>query len=54
MSLNGWQIGLICYFALNVLLTIGYIGKERKPVTPTTAVVQLIVSAVLAWVAIRS
>lgn len=54
MSLNGWQIGLICYFACNALLTIGYIGRERKPITPGAAVIVVILSAAMVWVAIKS
>lgn len=54
MNLNGWQIGLVCYFALEALVAIGYIGRERKPVTPGVAVVMVIINAVLIWVAIKS
>lgn len=54
MSLNGWQIGLICYFAANALLAVGLIGKARKPITPGSAVIMALIYGVLVWVAIKS
>lgn len=43
--LAGWQV-------LNVFLTIGYIGKSRKPITPGQAVVMVMISAGVATVLI--
>ena len=54
MSLNGWQIGLICYFALNALTAIALIGKTRKPMTPAGAVACMLIYGVLVWVAVKS
>lgn len=54
MSLNGWQIGLVCYFALNALVTVGYIGRTRKPTTPGVAIISAVIYGVLVWVAIKS
>lgn len=34
-----WQQWFLAgFFALNILVTIGYIGQERKPLTPGAAV----------------
>ena len=52
--MNFWQIGLIAWFALNAVLTVAMIGKERKPSTPGAAVVSLFIFAALVYVAVRA
>lgn len=43
---------LLAFQALGVLLTVGQIGKVRKPLTPNIAAVSLIVSGVVAWLVV--
>jgi hypothetical protein len=51
---NGWQIGLIAYFALSALLNVALIGKERKQTTPFGAVVAILILAGMVYVAVRA
>lgn len=52
MALNGWQIALICWVVFGMLVRIAYVGKERKPLTPTDAVVGAVESILLVGIII--
>jgi hypothetical protein len=39
----------VIWFGLGAVLGIAFVGKERKPLTNTTAIIQLVVSVLLIW-----
>jgi hypothetical protein len=43
---------LIVLYVLNVLFTVGQIGKERKPVTPEVAVLTILWSGLFVWLVV--
>ena len=45
MNWFGWL--LVAWWAVSALLTVGYIGKPRKPLVPSTAVVVILIYAAL-------
>jgi hypothetical protein len=51
---SDWQLGLFAWFGLCSLLTIGFIGKERQPMKPIDAVMQVLIYAALAYAVARA
>lgn len=45
--MNWFDWLLVAYFSINALIIIGIIGKDREPITPTTAVFVVIIYALL-------
>lgn len=52
--MNGWQIGLIAWFACSALLTVAMVGKPRKTTTPGVAVIVLILIAVEIYAVVKA
>ena len=53
-AINAWQWAVLAVLAANTVANIAYIGKERKPITPGSAVAVLIVNALIAWAVVMA
>ena len=52
--LNAWQWGILAILALNAVVSIAMIGKERKPTTPGVAIAVLVINAAMAYAVVMA
>ncbi|GMA26176.1 hypothetical protein GCM10025864_39350 [Luteimicrobium album] len=46
------KIVLLAWFALGALMTVATVGKQKKPTTPGTAAVSLVLVGLVAWLVV--